>query len=396
LGENVPRDVVAANLARLRLTEARRYIMRIRIVRLTENLLPATRAFNARLGANAPFRLPERLPTKRPDSVAISSGITWTHYVALENSEVRGGFLLMDQPAWINGTLDRASNYQSVLSEGIRDRKYGSVSVHMLKHIEQGPPHAFILGMGAAENPLPRLLKASGWTLHRVPFLFHVCNIRNFLREMRVFRKNRYWRMAAGMASISGAGWIGIRLLQARPVSSAVSLAGLKVDRVRAWESWADELWSRYRNHCSFAVVRDRTTLDQLYPLSQERLTVSLFSKGSSPIGWAACQDTPMENDQYFGNLRVATVLDAVAAPEFAALLARSLTRVLHASGADLVITNQGHSLWIRAFRGAGFLPAPSNYLLATSKKLSSAIRSGGGEERVHLTRGDGDGRIHL
>ena len=131
--------------------------MRIRIAPLTEDLLPATRAFNARLGAAAPFFLPEKMPA-RPAVDRAAAGISLTHYVALDESEVRGGFLAMDQPAWINGKPARATNYQSILSESIRDKKYGLVSVHMLRHIEQTTPYAFVVGMGGLDNSLPRLL----------------------------------------------------------------------------------------------------------------------------------------------------------------------------------------------------------------------------------------------
>jgi hypothetical protein len=370
--------------------------MQIRIEPLTEDLLPAARAFNARLGPDAPFFLPETVPSLQSPTRLVSPIISWNHYVAMDDSEARGGFLLMDQPAWINGEVRRASNYQSVLSESVRDKRFGSVSVLMLKHIEQRSPYAFILGMGGAQNPLPRLLKASGWTLRPVPFLFRVQNVRNFLREMSAFRLKGYPRIAARTASLSGAGWVAIRLLQARVLGRIGSSLGLTVDRMTSWGPWADEIWERYRNQCSFAVVRDRTTLDLLYPLVEKRLVVYLVSKGSSPIGWTAWLNTPMRNDAYFGNLRVVTVLDCVAVPEFAESFARLITGHLEDSGADLVITNQAHCIWTSAFRKAGFLSAASNYLLATSKGLSAAILAAGGERRVHLTRGDGDGRIHL
>ena len=42
-------------------------------------------------------------------------------------------------------------------------------------------------------------------------------------------------------------------------------------------------------------------------------------------------------------------------------------------------------------------LTGPSNYMLAISKRLTDMVRSGRrGEELMHATRGDGDGRIHL
>jgi hypothetical protein len=182
--------------------------------------------------------------------------------------------------------------------------------------------------------------------------------------------------------------------MQARPALSRAP--GLKLDPVTAWGPWADGIWQQYRTQCSFAVVRDRTTLDQFYPLD-DRVMATLVSQGAMPIGWAAWLITDMHDDHYFGNLRVATILDCIAAPRFALPVARAITKHLEeASGADLIITNQDHAQWIAAFRQAGFLAAASNYLLATSKQLTAAIASGGGEQRIHLTRGDGDGRIHL
>jgi hypothetical protein len=370
--------------------------MPIRIEPLTETFLPAVRAFNSRLGSEAPFFLPETITPKKSNSDMSSPAIVRTHYLAIDQTEVRGGFLQMDQPAWINGGNRRAANYQSVLSEGIRDRKYSSVSVHMLKYIEQHSPCAFMVGMGNLQNPLPRFLKASGWALREVPFLFRVLNVRKFLRELYVFRKNSYFRLASRAASVSGSGWLGVRLLQGRPAFGDASLRGLLTESVTGWGSWADEIWQQYRAQCSFAVVRDRTTLDLLYPVTDRRLKIVLASRNSSPIGWAVWINTAMKNDKYFGNLRVLTILDCVAAPEFVEAFARLITRRLDESDADLVITNQGHSCWTSAFRKAGFLTSSSNYLLATSKELNTAILAGGGEARIHLTRGDGDGRIHL
>jgi hypothetical protein len=101
-----------------------------------------------------------------------------------------------------------------------------------------------------------------------------------------------------------------------------------------------------------------------------------------------------MREHSHFGNLRVATVLDAVALPEATVPLVSQLRRLLARDGADLIVTNQSHTHWIDAFKNAGFLGGPSNYLLAISPALSNAI--GDRSARIHVTRGDGDGRIHL
>jgi hypothetical protein len=74
-------------------------------------------------------------------------------------------------------------------------------------------------------------------------------------------------------------------------------------------------------------------------------------------------------------------------------LVSRALTR----EGADLLVTNQSHMRWVEAFRAAGYLRGPSNYVLALSKQLAADIASQpGGAAKMHFTRGDSDGLCHL
>ncbi len=95
--------------------------------------------------------------------------------------------------------------------------------------------------------------------------------------------------------------------------------------------------------------------------------------------------------------MRVATILDCATIPSEMAGIVTLATRELARSGVDLVITNQLHEDWLKAFKKAGFLQSKSNYILGLSKDLAASIsRNSGGMERVHFTRGDSDGRMHL
>ena len=142
--------------------------------------------------------------------------------------------------------------------------------------------------------------------------------------------------------------------------------------------------------------MRDSSTLDMLYPLGSGRILAWVVKEAGRPVGRATGLNTQMRDHKYFGNLRVGTVLDCVAAPEAAGSVAWLSARVLARAGADVVLTNQQHLLWRNVFRQAGFFPGPSNYLLAISKRLSEQAAQGGGVDAIHLTRGDGDGRINL
>ncbi len=48
------------------------------------------------------------------------------------------------------------------------------------------------------------------------------------------------------------------------------------------------------REKCSFAVERDRKSLEWMYPASDPRTRIFLVEQGSDPVGWGVCFDTQM------------------------------------------------------------------------------------------------------
>ncbi|MGH9584132.1 MAG: hypothetical protein ACRD4O_14485, partial [Bryobacteraceae bacterium] len=258
-------------------------------------------------------------------------------------------------------------------------------------------PYLFALGMGSEQARFTRLLKAGGWTIEPIPFLFRVARAGRFLSELPALRNSSLKRLLARAAILSGAGKIGISALQAKSMRASFRLRGVTIERITEWGPWADALWDDFRRSCSFCVKRDRRTLAELYRMEKDRTQAFLIRRGTKPIGWVTALNSKMSNHKHFGDLQVATILDCVAysdAREAAIVLA---TRALAADGAELIVTNQSYRPWIDAFRSAGFLSAGSNYVLATSKALTQAIAGQpGGRERMHFTRGDSDGRIHL
>jgi hypothetical protein len=367
------------------------------VVAQTWGEMDAVRAFNERMRtANAPsdFLLPDQ-PNNSHTLGELPHAIEWTKFVVVDSDdEVRGGFRLMTQPGWLNGDLDLVANYQGPLSEGIVDPMYGMVGMHMLRYVQKHWPLTFVVGMGSPDRPLPRLLQAAGWHVRPVPFLFHIVRASRVLRELRVLQQRTTVRLAARAGALTGAGAIGVAALQHRAWTSSFAAIGVRLERVERWGDWTDVLWKQTRESASFSVVRDRATLECLYPLDDPKYLAYLVRRRGEVAGWVVAVSTQMRDHSHFGNLRVATVVDAVALPEVAVPLVSQLRRLLAGGGTDLIVTNQSHERWIDAFRQAGFLAGPSNYLFATSPPLSRAI--GDQPARVHITRGDGDGRIHL
>jgi hypothetical protein len=346
--------------------------------------------FNRRLQEqNAPtsFLLSQELMREQS-----GSSIERQQFLAMDSGAVRGGVIELDQPGWLNGDSIRAINYQSPLSEGIADSRYAGVGLQIVRFMQERSPAVYIVGMGSTSNPLPRLLKAAGWSLVDVPFLYRVHRATSFLRELRPLRSSFPKRLAADIARWSGLGAVAIGIRQRSRVKKTASI------RAQAgWGNWADELWFRAREKCSFAVERDRKSLEWMYPANDPRTRIFLVEQGSDPVGWAVCYDTRMSKNRYFGNMRIGSILDCVALDGHEAQTAALVDAQLGRAGCDLVLANHSHADWVKGLERAGFSRGPSNYLLGMSKRLTAAVRSSpGGEDRMHITRGDGDGRVHL
>ena len=358
--------------------------------------IPAVRAFNARLtgGTAAPdFLLDER--------AAAASGthgpLAKDRYVVVDGSDVRGGYILQRQPFWIGGEVRTVANYQAPISEALVDRRYAYLGMLMLKEALRTDPLMFCLGMGGLDRPLPRLLAAMGWRLATVPFLFRIARPRRVLRELPVLRRDRRRRLVAGALALTGLASAGVAALRVRGRLADARGPRLRVERVTAWGPWADEVWEASRAAYAMAAVRDAPGLEALYPAADPRCQALRLSDGARVVGGAVLCQTRMQRHPHFGDLEVGTVLDCGARPGYEAQVARAAGRRLDEEGADLVITNQGHEAWVAAFRRAGFFSGPSNYVLALSRPLAEAVGAqAAGADRIHATRGDADGRIHL
>lgn len=353
------------------------------------------RVLNDRLRAHhhAEFLLSELPPAPPAPAAAVRNH----HYIVHEDSHVRGGFLLAEFPAEFgDGRRMALLNAREPLSEAIIDPRYSLLALRILKFMESQGPYLFALGMGSESRPFPRLLKSAHWEISRVPFLFRVVRAGRFLAEIQPLQSSPLRRLAAAAARFTGAGALGIAFLQHRALLASASSASLTIEPVAQWDTWVDDVWAEFRPHFSLAVTRDLHTVRELYPLDG-RHPAYLLRHRNRPVAWMAARLTRMRNDQYFGNLHVATVLDGIGSPEYMLATAALVSRTLVKEGVDLLLTNQSHKDWIAAFRSAGYLNGPSNYILALSKQLAAEVAAQPeGPRRMHFTRGDSDGRDHL
>jgi hypothetical protein len=372
----------------------------LRLERLSAALVPAVEAFHSRLEAQGgpPYRFGTRVDT--PPDAASSSPARMETWLAVDGDHVRGGILV--QPLSMDSATGRipAVNIQLPLSEGVVDRRYSHVGTWLIRSVQRREPRVFAVGMGSMEQPLPQLLAALRWTVVPVPFFFHVHRPFRFLREVPMLRRNPARRLLVAAAAYTGAGFLGVRIgtgVRSLLRRGMRRVRKLDVTPLEEWGPWVTDMWERVHGANSLAVVRDEASLRVLYPPVGDRTRCYRVEHGGRAVGWFVLLTTRMHVNAYFGNLHVGTILDAQAIDGFECDLLAAARQTLYSLDVDLSVTNQLHATWQRACEENGYWRGPSNFLFAASPALLKAAGpSGDVLARIHLTRGDGDGRIHL
>lgn len=318
-------------------------------------------------------------------------------FVAVDGGIVRGGYALKSQEFFFSdGQIRSIAYYHHPLSEGIVNKAHAIVGTLLLRDAMQRAPLLYCLGMGGYDNPLPRMLVRLGWAHCLVPFFFRVVNPSRFLKNMQTLRSSPSRKFLMDLAAYSGAGWASSKLFHGYRSLGAPRSATAECCEVASFEAAKvaeslQSLWEQARQTCSFTAVRDAEALGILYPPAQTHLTRIVMKRNGSAIGWAVVGER--RKDSKYGNMRVGSVVDCFALPGELFSVVRCATQTLERQGFDLILSNQSHQAWGEAFKAAGYLPGPSTFLFAASKKLAELLAPF--EEvrpRMHLTRADGDG----
>jgi hypothetical protein len=369
--------------------------MAFRIVPYAAEHVPAVRAFNARM-RQAGFGRFQFIETA-PDPREPAPGISFRHFLALDaEGDVRGGYFIRVQPFLIRGNIHAVGHFTSPVSEGVYDRRYFAVGPQIINHALKTQPLLFAMGMGGMDRPLPRMLKGMGWHVLEVPFFFRVVSGNRFLRNIGPLRKNAWRRLFAETLAWTGLGPAGIYLAQ-RARANVSPGRTVQAEPIRDFGAWVDEVWSHNKTQYSFSAVRTSCYLRWLYPQTTVPFSGIKLMQAEVPVGWISLLDCKPQDRSHFGSLKVAAIVDGVAAQPFIPSLVASAVRVAEENGADLIFSNQLHQHWAEALRRNGFWTGPSNYLLALSRGLVRLLEPLSDVlPFIHFNRGDGDGVANL
>jgi hypothetical protein len=372
--------------------------MGIVIAPYAEGHVEAVKAFNARLRAGgAPLLFPEEHQSEWLPKLD-GRPLYDEYFLALDEGEVHGGYVLQFQPFLVGGEVTRLAQFRLPVSEGHVDHRFASVGVQLYLDAVRKEPRLYTIGLGGYDEPVSQMLIKVGWKTWTVPFYFRVLNAANFLRNIVYLRRTPLRRVALDTLAATGLGAVAVGGYQ------ALKTRGHKRERprvefieAREFGPWADDIWAAARSDYSLVGVRDARLLNIHYPVRESRWVRLKVAFEGRVVGWAIVLNVPMQDHNYFGNMRVGSLIDCLALPGMESKVTAAAMQYLRQARADIVVTNLSHRSWCKAAEAAGLFEGPSNYIFAASKAVSALIEPFDElKHRVHMTRGDGVGAQNL
>jgi len=338
------------------------------------------------------FKLP--LPDDKKDQK--NDFIFENKFILTENDKnVRAGYTLKNQWFKINESIHQISYYYNPVTAGLFNKKYNICGLLLLNDAHKKNLDLFCLGMGGYSEKLPQLLKKLNWNLLTVPFYFKINNPNSFLENITYLKNTKYKTLMIKILKSSNLGWLIIKAfftLSAFIFFPFKKVQSITTESMETFDKNLDELWENSKENNSFIAVRNYEYLNKLY--SSKRFIKLKFIKKNKVIGWSISLCTDLKNHKQFGNMRLGSIVDCLSIRGYETSIIKKTEEILKKKGSDIIVSNQSHIYWKNALKMNSFINGPSNFIFASSVRLTKKL--GNNKDFIHITRGDGDGPINL
>ena len=325
--------------------------------------------------------------------------IIQNHFILTDNNNlVRAGYTLKQQWFKINNDIIKVGYYYNPITAGLFNKKYNVCGLLLLNDAQKKNSNLFSLGMGSYSNSLPKLIKALKWKLKKVPFFFKIINPNNFLKNINYFKNNKLKSLIIYFLEKSGFGWIFIKLiffLSSLQNNIFNKKNEISCEEVNFFDNDVNDVWKNTKKNNSFIALRNNEYINSLY--NNKKFVKLKFTENKKIVGWSISLCNKVTDHKFFGNMCLGSVVDCLSLKDKESDIINKTFKILEKKGADLVVSNQSHRLWKKAFWKNGFIRGPSNFIFASSPVLSKKLDFNNKlSNDAHITRGDGDGPINL
>ena len=317
--------------------------------------------------------------------------------IAEDGQEVRAAMMLCHHNVFIRGERRDFCWTKMPLSEGIIDLKYSLAIIQLMKRALDYQPFMMGVGAGTSKSEGHRFFVNLRWRCQPVPFFFYPVKVSKVLRGLRYLKNSPRLRYGAFLGAYSGLG-TGLSGLLALRRKFTTSFSGYEDSVIEGFDEWADHIFNKSLPDYPVAIRSDSTTLNIVYPPNDHRyIRLRVRRKGvKRDAGWIVVASKQMNDNHYFGNLKVGTLVDGFGRSEDApALIAAGLNH-LAGSGVDIIVANFSHTAWVEACRRSGMFSGPSNFHIFASPKGGPVLEESCPLHHIHVARGHSDGMDNL
>ncbi len=315
--------------------------------------------------------------------------------IAEDGQEVRAAMLLCHHNVFIRGESHDFYWTKMPLSEGIVNAKYSLAIIHLMKKALVHHPFMMGVGAGTPDSDGFRLFASLRWRYEAVPFFFFPVRVGKVLRGLRYLQKSAKLRYGALLGAYSGAG-AGVSGLLALRRKLLTNLSGYETSVAETFADWADEVFTAALPEYPVAVRSDAAALNIVYPPDDPRYIRLRVRRKGREVGWMVVARKQMQNNHYFGDLQVGTLVDGFGrSEEVPALIAAGLNHLVE-TGVDLIVANFSHAAWAAACRRVGMFGGPSNYQIFVSPQGPPLLEAACPLDQLHIARGHSDGMDNL
>ncbi|MBD3216933.1 MAG: hypothetical protein GF310_01560 [candidate division Zixibacteria bacterium] len=362
----------------------------MKIIPYNEASLEDVKAFNHRMKkGGSTHKIPEDFESGR--FAEIGNGIIDREYIlALDGSNVRGGYTLKYQDYRINQKDGRLALMQPPVSEELVDSSFRGVGKQLIEELAMREPMLLVSGIRRKGYFGPELFHEIGWPVLEIPFYFKIRNAFGFLRNISYLRDNIFKKTGLDLAALSGLGWLGLKILNLFKYRKTLRTEDSNSEMVDAFGQWADDLWEVSRNGYIMSAVRDSNLLNTLYPSSDERFIRLRVSFGKNNVGWAVLLSVQLKDHDSYGSMKLGSIVNCLSLPGFEEYVIEQATKILKTLDVDLIVTNQSYKSWRRAMNNCGFMQGPSNFFIAMSPPLARLLEPLQKHlDLIHINRAD-------
>ena len=208
------------------------------------------------------------------------------------------------------------SQFRLPLSEGQIDKQFAALGVQLYLDAVRKQKLLYTVGIGGYQEAFAQTVDYRGLEDH--------ASCRSIFES---FTPSRFSGTSSTCAPRRCAAWCSMRWPPADSAAIAVHayqamksrrpahVPAVEFSEESGFGTWADEIWEAAKSDYSLIAVRDATILNILYPASDPRWIRLKVTFEGNVVGWAVLLNVPMQDHNYFGNMRVGSLVDCLALP---------------------------------------------------------------------------------